>query len=87
MLVSHMKIIIIRKFNTKLYLEAIQKYRVTNIYLTPALVLFMARSPLLDNYDLSSIQEIMSGASGLGKDIQEMALKRYEMQIRGTCFS
>ena len=40
------------------------------MHLVPPLIIFLAKHPLVDNYDLSSVRAIVSGAAPLGKDTE-----------------
>ena len=55
-------------------------------YVVPPLVVFMAKSPLLDQYDLSSLRWIITGAAPLGQDILEAVAMRLGTKhvIQGT---
>lgn len=61
-------LLIVNGFKPKLFLGLIQEYRVQKAYLVPPVILFLAESPLVDDYDLSTMQYIMSGAAPLGKE-------------------
>ncbi|KAJ8962647.1 hypothetical protein NQ318_001040 [Aromia moschata] len=70
------------KFKPEIFLEAIQQHRISKLFLVPPLVLFLAKSPLVDNYDLSSVKDIVSGAAPLGDEIQNMVSKRLGVEVR-----
>lgn len=65
-----------QKFVPDQFLKSIETYRVKKLALVPPLIVFLAKSPLVDNYDLSSMEEIVCGGSVLRKDIQEVAQQR-----------
>ena len=44
--------------------------------LVPPILVFLAKSPIVDKYDLSSVEFIMSGAAPAGKDLIEGVYKR-----------
>lgn len=50
-----------RKFEFEDFLRTVQKYKVTNLTLVPPVVLALAKSPLVDKYDLSSVNEMGCG--------------------------
>ncbi|KAI5078751.1 hypothetical protein GOP47_0006422 [Adiantum capillus-veneris] len=50
-------------------LLAIQTYRVTNLPLVPPVLLALAKSSLVEKYDLSSLREISVGAAPVSKDL------------------
>jgi acyl-CoA synthetase (AMP-forming)/AMP-acid ligase II len=45
-------------------------------HLVPPIVLFLAKHPMVDEYDLSQLEEIFSGAAPLGKDLSELVKQR-----------
>jgi acyl-CoA synthetase (AMP-forming)/AMP-acid ligase II len=55
------------RFDFELFLRYIQDHRITHLYLVPPIVLALAKHPLVDHYDLSSLQYIESGAAPLGR--------------------
>ncbi|KAJ7537497.1 hypothetical protein O6H91_11G008200 [Diphasiastrum complanatum] len=64
-------LMIMAKFEFELMLEAIQKYRVTCLPTVPPVCIALAKQKAVEKYDLSSLQEIISGAAPLGKEIME----------------
>jgi 4-coumarate--CoA ligase len=52
-------------FVPTIFLETIQKYKVEQLMLVPTLINFLANSPLVDQYDLSSVKQVWSGGSHL----------------------
>lgn len=71
-----MKCIIMANFEEKLFLSAIEKYKVSLLALVPPLVLFLAKHPLVDKYDISSVEEIICAAAPLPKDTEDMVRQR-----------
>ncbi|KAK6049702.1 hypothetical protein COOONC_12792 [Cooperia oncophora] len=68
--------ITMRKFDLKTLLRHIQDYKLTSVAVVPPMALMMADSPLLDDYDLSSLRFIACGAAPLGAAIVHRLLKR-----------
>ncbi|KAL0397183.1 UNVERIFIED_CONTAM: 4-coumarate--CoA ligase [Sesamum calycinum] len=64
-------ILIMQKFDIVPFLELIQKYKVTIGPFVPPIVLDIAKSPVVDKYDLSSVRTVMSGAAPLGKELED----------------
>jgi len=64
------------RFDLEGFLSLIQKHKVTRAYVVPPIVLGLAKHPLVDNYDLSSLEVIMSGAAPLGSELAEAAAER-----------
>ena len=64
-------ILIMQKFEIIKLLELINKYKVTIAPFVPPIVLAIAKSPVVDEYDLSSIRTVMSGAAPMGKELED----------------
>ena len=56
------------RFDLEQFLDIMQKYAVTRAYLVPPIVLALAKHPLVDDYDLSNLKLVNSGAAPLGKE-------------------
>lgn len=50
--------------------------QITDVPIVPPLVLFLAKHPLVDKFDLSSMVRVSSGAAPLGKELEIAMLKR-----------
>ena len=48
----------------------------TYLHIVPPLALFLAKQPEVDNYDLSSVKVLLSGAAPLGGQITEQVEQR-----------
>jgi len=55
--------IILERFVMQDWLETIQKHKCTFGYVVPPIVLGLAKDPMVEKYDLSSIKMINSGAA------------------------
>uniref|UniRef100_A0A182TA88 Luciferin 4-monooxygenase n=1 Tax=Anopheles maculatus TaxID=74869 RepID=A0A182TA88_9DIPT len=64
------------RFEPTLFLSTIQKYRVTVASLAPPLMVFLAKHPLVDKYDLSSLVFLGCGAAPLSKELELAVMKR-----------
>ena len=64
-------IVVLGRFDLAEFLEVIQDQRVTFAHLVPPILLALAKHPLVDAYDLSSLQGIVSGAAPLGEDLAQ----------------
>ena len=69
------------RFDLAEFLETIQRYRATSLYLVPPIVLGLAKHPVVDDYDLSSVKWIMSGAAPLGEETAVACQERIGCQI------
>ena len=70
-------VVSLRRFEFEKFLEAIEKHKVTNLWVVPPIVLAMAKQRVVEKYDLSSLRRIGSGAAPLGKELMEECAKRF----------
>ena len=64
------------KFDLEEFLTLMQDHKVTRAYLVPPIILALAKHPIVEKYDLSNLEVIMSGAAPLGEDLQDAAQNR-----------
>lgn len=69
------------RFDMDLALSLVESYRVTRFYAVPPMVLGLAKSPIVDGYDLSSLKQVFSGAAPLTAELQEEAEARIRCQV------
>lgn len=70
------KVVLLKKFEEKLFLESIEKYRCAVAFLVPPLMIFLSKNTLVDKYDLSSLRLITCGAAPLSKETEDVVRKR-----------
>ncbi|EPS66829.1 hypothetical protein M569_07946, partial [Genlisea aurea] len=63
--------VVMERFDFANMLEAVERYRVTYVPVTPTLVVAMTKSDLTARYDLSSLQCLACGGAPLGKAAAE----------------
>jgi acyl-CoA synthetase (AMP-forming)/AMP-acid ligase II len=64
------------RFDLEGFLALVQGHRVTVLVVPPPIMAALARHPLVDRYDLSSLQLIVSGGAPLGADLQRAVAAR-----------
>ena len=64
-------VITLPRFDLPLALSLIQDRKVTAFYAVPPMVLAFAKQPMIDDYDLSSLKFIFSGAAPLGAELSD----------------
>lgn len=69
------------RFDLVEFLETVQRYRATCLYLVPPILLGLAKHPVVDRYDLSSVRWIMSGAAPLGEETAVACQERIGCRI------
>ncbi|XP_026314673.1 luciferin 4-monooxygenase-like [Hyposmocoma kahamanoa] len=76
MMSLNFQVVFLIRFDEKQYLETIQKYKVNMTTLVPPLAVFLAKHPLVTNYDLTSLNEIWCGAAPLSSEVQKTITAR-----------
>jgi 4-coumarate--CoA ligase len=69
-------------FSLEKFCQNIQKYRVTFAYVVPPVVLMLGKSPIVSNYDLSSVRMLNSGAAPLTRDLVDAVYQRLKIPIK-----
>ena len=69
------------RFDLEQFLSLIQEHKVTRAYVVPPIVLALAKHPAVENYDLSSLKQIVSGAAPLGADLAAAARERVKTEV------
>lgn len=70
------------RFDLPLFLELIKEHQPNRAHLVPPIILALAKHPLVDQYDFSSLKCIMSAAAPLGLDIELAAKQRLGCEIK-----
>ncbi|KAJ3650988.1 hypothetical protein Zmor_017058 [Zophobas morio] len=70
------------------FIESIEKHKISQMFIVPIIVDYLATHPLVDQYDMSSVKEISSGGSLLPSAIHNKILKKFRIkavrQVYGT---
>jgi acyl-CoA synthetase (AMP-forming)/AMP-acid ligase II len=69
------------RFDLADFLRTLQDHRVTRAYVVPPIVLALAKHPLVDEYDLSALDTIFSGAAPLGPELIEACVERLHCRV------
>jgi acyl-CoA synthetase (AMP-forming)/AMP-acid ligase II len=69
------------RFDLEQFLGLLQDQRITRAYVAPPIVLALAKHPLVDNYDLSSLKSIFSGAAPLDASLEKACAERLDCEV------
>jgi acyl-CoA synthetase (AMP-forming)/AMP-acid ligase II len=58
------------RFDLPDFLRVMQEHRITRAYVVPPIVLALAKHPLVDEFDLSSVEYMLSGAAPLSAELE-----------------
>lgn len=75
------KLVSLPRFDLESFLQITTEHKAKRLYLVPPIVLALAKHPLVDNYDLSSLEIIFSGAAPLSKEVETMAKNRLGVHV------
>ena len=70
------------RFDFEQFLGLVQQHRVTMSYIVPPIVLALAKHPAVDNYDLSSLTDLLSGAAPLPEPVSKACGARIGVPVR-----
>lgn len=60
---NHRTVYVIQKFEPILYLKCVEKYRIVSLVIVPTLLVFLARHPAVQQFDLSSLEDVAYGSA------------------------
>lgn len=64
------------RFDLEQFCRLVQEHQPQRAHLVPPIILGLAKHPIIDQYDLSSLQMIVSAAAPLGKDTENDVKQR-----------
>ena len=74
-------IVTVPRFDLEQCLSIIQERKITRLFAVPPIVLALAKHPLVDNYDLSSLKQVFSGAAPLSAELAQAAAARIDCEV------
>ncbi|KAF9562343.1 hypothetical protein BGW38_008989, partial [Lunasporangiospora selenospora] len=81
-LITGTETVIMSKFDLPSYLQNIQTFKVSNTFLVPPVALALAKHPMVNDYDLSTLRHIYCGAAPLPKDLCQLIEKKLGIYCR-----
>ncbi|MCU1418009.1 MAG: 4-coumarate--CoA ligase family protein [Schumannella sp.] len=70
------------KFDLAEFLRIIQDYTCTYLFIAPPIAVALAKHPLIDEYDLSSVRAILSGAAPIDENLMTAVATRLKTRMR-----
>ncbi|MGV9825860.1 MULTISPECIES: AMP-binding protein [unclassified Gordonia (in: high G+C Gram-positive bacteria)] len=74
-------LVVMPRFDLVEFLESIQKYKVTYAFIAPPVAVALAKHPIIDKYDLSSLHTMLSGAAPLDDELGKAVAKRLNLHM------
>ncbi|KAJ7697607.1 AMP binding protein [Mycena rosella] len=69
-------VVVQTRFEPVQFCANIAKYKIVFGFIVPPILVVLARHPVVDSYDLSSLEYMLSGAAPLGSELVKMVKKR-----------
>ena len=70
------------KFEIERFCSIIQNHKITFVYAVPPVVLHLAKHPVVDKYNLSSLKMISSGAAPLTQELVDAVYQRLKLPVK-----
>ena len=74
-------IVTMPRFDLEQFLQLHQEHRVTRSFVAPPIVVALAKHPLVDQYDMSSVEQFFSGAAPLSAELALEAAGRLGAEV------
>ncbi len=71
------KLVTMPRFDMEMYLSLIQEHRATRLFIVPPVALGLAKHPMVDDFDVSSVTDIFCGAAPMGAEIEAAVGTRF----------
>lgn len=75
-------LVTVPRFELEPFLQLLQDHGVTMAHLVPPIVLALTKQPVIENYDLSKLKTIFSGAAPLDENLTRACMKRLACDVR-----
>ena len=81
LLANGVTVLTMPRFDMQEALQLVQDQKVTRFFAVPPMVLGLAQAPIVDDYDLSSVKQVFSGAAPLTVEMQEACAARIDCEV------
>ncbi|MFB7593550.1 4-coumarate--CoA ligase family protein [Streptomyces sp. NPDC056160] len=79
-------VVVLPRFELDTFLAAVQDHRIGILYVAPPIVLALAKHPVVDRYDLSSLKYVISAAAPLDADLARACSRRLGLPPVGQAY-
>ncbi|WP_197287639.1 4-coumarate--CoA ligase family protein [Streptomyces apocyni] len=79
-------VVVLPRFELDTFLAAIEKHRITGLYVAPPVVLALAKHPAVERYDLSSVRYLISAAAPLDGELATACAERLGVPFVGQAY-
>ncbi|WP_405447967.1 4-coumarate--CoA ligase family protein [Streptomyces achromogenes] len=79
-------VVVLPRFELETFLAAIERHRITGLYVAPPIVLALAKHPAVGRYDLSSLEYVISAAAPLDARLARACSERLGLPAIGQAY-
>ncbi len=76
------RVVTLPRFDLEAFLSSIEEHKVNRVYIAPPVAVALAKHPMIDRYDLSSVDVVFSGAAALDAGLANAVAARLGCQVR-----
>jgi len=69
------------RFDLELFLRISQDHKARRMWIVPPVALALAKHPMIDDFDLSSVDQVFSGAAPMGKELSDAVAARLNCEM------
>jgi len=81
LLIGEMPFVIMNRFRIREFFQVVEKYKITSLGGVPSVLTELSKSPLVNEYDLSSLKFVGSGAAALSPEVQRNTEEKMNVQV------
>ena len=59
------------RFDLEKFLDTLERYKVSYLHVVPPIALLLSKHPVVDNYSIPNVRQIICGAAPLGQDVAD----------------
>ncbi|XP_055637990.1 uncharacterized protein LOC129776390 [Toxorhynchites rutilus septentrionalis] len=78
-LINGTRLVFLPKFSPANYLRCIQHYRPNMLNIVPPIAVLLAKSPIVNQFDVSSVKTIICGAAPLSREVEDLVRSRLKV--------
>lgn len=75
-------IVTLPRFKPETFLETLSNFKIRTAHIAPPAVLFLAHHPLVDEYDLSATEFVVSGGAPMGAKVETLVRDRLGLHVK-----
>jgi acyl-CoA synthetase (AMP-forming)/AMP-acid ligase II len=78
---AHATLVVMQRFDLDEFLKSIEKHRIAYSFIAPPIAVALAKHPLVDQYDMSSLRTVVSGAAPLDAELGNAVARRMGVRM------